>query len=64
MGRPRNSLELISRIARSASSFVASSTKQYDGFLPEKGSIDMLMCSLSYVSAETITTTQMKVYIR
>lgn len=45
-GLPSKSLPSSSVIARSASSFVSRSTKQYEGLRPEKGSIEMSMREL------------------
>lgn len=45
-GRPNISFPSNSTIARSACCFDSSSTKQYEGFRPVKGSIDMSMRSL------------------
>lgn len=45
-GLPSKSLPSSSVIARSASSFVSRSTKQYEGLRPEKGSIAMSMREL------------------
>lgn len=53
-GLPSKSLPSSSAIARSASSFVSRSTKQYEGLRPEKGSIAISMRVLYQMSKKTI----------